>query len=411
LDRAKQQSLNGCKEVQEAAVKKLVVTALIMFLLIVLAACQATPTPPPLPSPTPTITLTPIPPKPTPIPTLTPIPPLNSPNGPPLRSIHMFTIKDGWGLIDDALLVTHDGGGSWASVPLPDAAVNLSISYAFFDANLAYFLVPAPDGKSGLFLTTSNGGGTWQVTSVPFVHGRLNFINGIVGFVYEVLDANTGNIAIYSTLDGANNWGQFYDQTTAAADGALPTTELKTGMSFIDPNQGWIGFSSKKQGEVLLYRSGDSGRKWYKQDLPLPENSDAYTVTVLPPFFIRGNYGDGFLPVDFSLSETGASNRIFYFTHDSGTTWTPGGALPDGGFYTFVDGNTGWAWGKRGLYLTSDGAQTWQLLPVAFNRSEQATCINFIDPKNGWLVTVGQNSRVRLYRTTDGGYTWITTIP
>jgi len=43
------------------------------------------------------------------------------------------------------------------------------------------------------------------------------------------------------------------------------------------------------------------------------------------------------------------------------------------------------------------------LLPVAFGHSEHATYINFIDSKNGWLVTVGQGSRVRLYSTADGG--------
>jgi photosystem II stability/assembly factor-like uncharacterized protein len=393
-------------------VKKLVVTTLIFFLLVGLAACQLVPTPvPPPPSPTPTVTFTPIPPKPTATPTITPIPPLNSPNGPPLRSIHMFTYQDGWGLIDNALLVTHDSGVTWASVPLPDASVDLSTGSIFFDAKTAYFLVPASDGKTGLFLATTNGGGTWQVTPVPFVHGRLSFVNTIVGFVYEILDANTGNIAIYQTLDGGQTWGRLYDQATPPSDGSLPTTGVKNGMSFIDPSQGWIGFSSTTQGEILLYRSNDSGRSWHKQDLPLPENSDAYQVTVLPPIFIRENYVDGLLPVDFSLLETGASNRIFYFTHDSGNTWTPGAAIPDGGVYTFIDANTGWAWGKRGLYFTSDGAQTWLLLPVAFNRSEHATCINFIDSKYGWLVTTGQGSRVRLYRTTDGGYTWTNTIP
>jgi photosystem II stability/assembly factor-like uncharacterized protein len=410
--RAKQRLLNGCKEVREVAVKKLVTPVLIFILLVILAACQLAPTPVPLPpSPTPTVTLTPIPPTPAATPTITPTPLLNSPNGPPLRSIHMFTTKDGWGLLDDALLVTHDGGVTWASVPLPNSSVDLSTGYEFFDANVAVLLVPAPDGKTGLFLSTKNGGGTWQVTPVPFAHGRIDFIDAIVGFVYDVSGGNSEKIAIYQSLDAGQTWGQVYDQTAAASVAKLPETGAKNQISFIDPSQGWIGFSSTKRGEILLYQSVDSGRNWYEKDLPLPENSDEYDVVVSAPFFIQGNYGNGFIPVDFYLPETGASNRIFYFTHDLGATWTPGGAVPDGGAYTFIDANTGWAWGKRGLYGTTDGAQTWLLLPVAFGRSEHATCINFIDSKNGWLITVGQGSRVRLYRTTDGGYTWTNTIP
>jgi photosystem II stability/assembly factor-like uncharacterized protein len=387
---------------------------LIFLLLVVLGACQLVPTPvPPPPSPKPTVTRTPVPPKPTVTPTITPIPPLNSPNGPPLRLIHMFTYQDGWGLIDNALLVTHDSGVSWASVPLPDASVDLSTGYVFFDAKTAYFLVPASDGQTGLFLSTTNGGGTWQVAPVPFAHGQIDFVDTGNGFMYQGIGGNTGNenISIYQSLDSGQTWNRVYDQAAAPSDGSLPLTGVKNGISFIDPSQGWAGYSSTQRGEILLYRSGDAGRSWHKQDLPLPESSDAYDIAVFPPFFIRGNGADGFLPVDFSLPETGVTNRVFYFTHDSGDTWTPGAAIPDSGVYTFIDANTGWAWGKRGLYSTSDGAQTWMLLPVAFNRSEQATYINFIDPKNGWLVTVGQGSRVRLYRTADGGNTWTNTIP
>jgi photosystem II stability/assembly factor-like uncharacterized protein len=323
----------------------------------------------------------------------------------------MFTVKDGWGLINDALLVTHDSGVTWASVPLPDTSVDESIGYVFFDARVAYLLAPASDGQTGLFLSTTNGGGTWQATPVPFVRGRLNFIDRISGFVYETRAGNAENIAIYQTIDAGETWNQFYDQTTAPSGGSLPLTDVKNGMSFINPTLGWIGYSSTRPGEVLLYRSVDAGRNWHKQDLPLPENSGAYEVAVFPPFFVRGNITDGFLPVDFHMSETGATNRIFYFTHDGGNTWTPGGAIPDGDAFTFIDANTGWVWGKRGLYFTNDGAQTWQLLPVAINRSEHATYIDFFDSMNGWLITVGQGSRVRLYRTNDGGNTWVLTIP
>ncbi len=392
--------------------KKLSVLALLFLFLVPLAACQLGPTPiPPLPSSTPTTTLTPVPPTPTATPTITPIPPLNSPNGPPLRSIHMFTQKDGWGLIENALLITHDSGVTWFSVPLPGASVNLSTGYAFLDEKVAYLLVPAPDGNTGSLLSTRDGGGTWQVISVPFSNGNLYFINDIVGFLYQLEAGNGRGFTLYQSLNYGQNWDPVYDQNAPPMENRLPETGVKNGLSFIDPSLGWIGFSSATRGEALLYRSLDSGRQWNKQDLPLPENPENYAVTVLPPFFIPDNYIDGFLPVDFSLPETGESNRIFYFTHDSGETWTPGAAIPDGGVYTFADANTGWAWGKRGLYGTTDGAQTWLLLPVAFSRSEQANYINFIDANDGWLITVGQGSRVRLYRTTDGGNTWTITIP
>jgi photosystem II stability/assembly factor-like uncharacterized protein len=382
--------------------KKLVVPALIFLLLTGLAACQLAPTPAPLP-PTlmPTNTLTPIPPAPTATPTITPIPPLNSPNGPPLRSIHMFTLNDGWGLIDDALLVTHDGGVSWASVPLPDGQVDKSAEAVFINLNTAYVVVPVADGQTGQLFITNNGGADWQVAYVPFVRGKLVFL-GTVGYFLETTSATGTGASIYSTSDGLN-W-------VKTVEIKIPNGELITGLSFISVERGWLGVASQSQ-KITIYQTGNAAQSWTLQDIPAPENISSLVTTVYPPIFFSGNAVNGFLPVDFMSTDTGDRNRVFYTTTDGGTTWSPGNSIPDGEAYTFIDANTGWAWGKRGLYATTDGAQTWMLLPVAFNRSEYASWINFVDPKNGWLITVGQQSRVHLYRTTDGGYTWLLVNP
>jgi photosystem II stability/assembly factor-like uncharacterized protein len=383
-------------------VKKLVVPALIILVLAVLTACQPTSAAvPPPPSPIPTVTFTPLPPEPTAVPTSTPILPLNSPNGPPLRSIHMFTLKDGWGLIDDALLVTHDSGVTWASVPLPGGKVDSSTEAVFLNLNVAYLVVPSPDGQSGQLFITNNGGANWDLYPVPFLRGRLVFI-GSIGYFLETGGASGKEVSIYNTSDGIN-WAK----TVAIS---LPDAKLITGFSFNSVERGWLGIASQPQ-KVVLYQTNTAAQTWVEQDIPAPENIASLTTSAFPPVFIQGNTANGFLPVDFTSTETGDRNRLFYITTDGGSTWTPGGSVPDGGAYTFANANTGWAWGKRGLYGTTDGAQTWMLLPGGFNRSEHASWINFIDAQNGWLITVGQNSRVRLYRTTDGGNTWLVTAP
>ena len=391
--------------------KKLVVTALIFLLLVGLAACQLTPTPvPPPPSPTPTITRTPVPPVPTATPTITLTPQLNSPNGPPLRSIHMFTIKDGWGLIDDALLVTHDSGVTWASVPLPGGQVDKSIEAVFVDAKIAYLVVPAPDGQTGQLYFTANGGGTWKVTPVPFARGQLAFKDNVTYFLQTIgIAPDAMHVAIYISFDNLN-WNKIFPGDGKDVSFSIPDAGIKTGFSFISIDRGWMGVASQHQ-KIILYQTNSAARNWILQEIPAPENITSLITTVLPPVFFTGNGVKGILPVDFISMDTGDKNRVFYTTTDGGATWSPGDSITDGGAYTFVDANTGWAWGKRGLYSTNDGAQTWLLLPVAFNRSEHATCINFIDQKNGWLITVGQQSRVRLYRSTDGGYTWMLVNP
>lgn len=379
--------------------KKLV--AIVPILLLV--ACQALATPvPELPTAAPTVTLTPWPPTATVIPTNTPTLPLNSPNGPPLRAIQMFSIKDGWGLIETALLVTHDGGATWFSVPLPEGEVNARTAFEFVSADEAYLVVPDEGQNTGKLYYTANGGQNWQVYPVPYGAGQLDRY----GFYLESLAAEPGGpeVALYQTLDWMS-WTRVF-----STESSEPREGQKTGLAFLDRERGWLGLADQLNG-VGLYRTLDSGRTWQPQALPLPENMSALKTAAQPPVFFLENALEGFLPVDFTALETGDRTRVFYVTHDGGETWQPGQPLPESAAYTFLDAHTGWAWGKRGLYTTTDAAQTWLLLPVAFNRTEQATWINFLDAKNGWLVTVGQGSRVHLYRTTDGGYNWSATIP
>lgn len=391
--------------------KKLVVSALIFLFLVGLAACQLAPTPLPLPpTASPTVTHTPVPPAPTAKPTITPIPPLNSPNGPPLRSIHMFTLVDGWGLIEDALLLTHDGGLTWYSVPLPSGQVDKSTQAIFISASVAYLFLPAPDRLSGQLYSTTNGGGTWEVNPVPFANGQLVVKDNVLYFLEMTgVAADTVRVAIYASTDGSLNWTKIYPADGQEAGSSILDAGIKTGLSFITVDRGWLGVASQPQ-KITLYQTSNTAKGWSLQEIPAPENITSLVTTTLPPVFFAGNGAEGILPVDFVSMDTNDRNRVFYQTTDGGVTWTPGSSVTEGGAFTFINPQTGWVWGKRGLYFTSDGAQTWELLPVAFSRSEYATWINFIDQTNGWVLTEGQGSRVRLYHTTDGGNTWIVII-
>jgi photosystem II stability/assembly factor-like uncharacterized protein len=129
-----------------------------------------------------------------------------------------------------------------------------------------------------------------------------------------------------------------------------------------------------------------------------------------PPVFPDST--TGFLPVDFLATDPAQpSVRAFYVTKDGGNTWTLASTLPRGSAFEFVDASTGWAWADKKLYFTSDGATSWSVLPVAFSAREDVTQIEFIDPRNGWIITVDSKSVVRLYRTSDGGGTWSVVIP
>lgn len=388
------------------------------FILFALAslACQVSltprPTPLPPPSATATITLTPFPTQ-TKTPTVTPTPPLTASGGPALLELHMFSATRGWGLTENQILITRNGGASWAQVPLPNATVTPSISAYFLSPEIAYFLAPIQGTVFGRLFATRDGGATWITTNTSFANAKLYFFDDNVGFAFQTLNVvdDQMSVAVYQTLDRGAKWLQVFANTANQGDKNLPVAGLKTGISFIDSSQGFIGLRAQEN-SIGLYRTADAGRTWTKQELPLPDGIGAeYQSTVWPPVFLPGNTTDGFLSVDFIAGASGASTRVFYMTHDAGVTWEKGGDVPDGGVYFFIDPQTGWVWGGNSLSTTSDGAKTWNQIPVAFNPGERASIIDFADPQNGWMATVDEKNVLRLYGSNDGGGTWTAIIP
>ena len=96
-------------------------------------------------------------------------------------------------------------------------------------------------------------------------------------------------------------------------------------------------------------------------------------------------------------------------TYDGGVTWynvsMPGVASFSGGY--FPNANNAWVLSGNALYHTTDGARTWTQNPVPFNGG----FIQFINEANGFVLSglpSGMHKHaVDLYQTTDGGATWV----
>lgn len=390
---------------------------LVIFMLlmgVLLSACLGVATPPPPPpletwTPSPT----PLPPTATPTltPTITPTPPLNSASGPPLLSIHMFTTMRGWGVIENQLLATNDGGLTWAGVPVPGGEFSGYNGAHFMNEREAFILVASPDGSnSGTLNYTADGGQTWESIPVPMSNGSIHFLpnTNLEGFIFQTLGVAAGSmpVSIYQTLDRVE-WLRTFAHVEARELNGLPFAGMKTGAVFISASVGFITGSEPVENFIYFYRTSDAGRNWQRVELSLPDGMQNYMAETVPPIFVDG--AKGFLPVDFLMTDD--SIRVFYYTEDGGANWAPRGAVPRGSACEFADSNTGWAWSGRTLFYTVDGAATWVSLPVSFSAREYATDIDFIDARNGWLVTVDDRSRVRLYRTSDAGSTWSVVIP
>lgn len=392
--------------------KKLTTNIMMLLLLAGLAACQTVSTPIPtipatiIPTDIP-ITNTPPPPPATIAPTAEHIPALNSPNGPPLSLIKMFTAKDGWGLISNALLVTHNGGVNWYSVPLPEGEVDQNSVVFFSDMNNLYLVVPASNGQGGLLHRTTNGGGTWETYPVPFSRGQLTIMFN-VGYFMETASsaAESQSVVFYLSTDFGATW----QKVSPTGASTIQDAGLKTGFSLLNVTTAWLGMAKQDQ-KILIYRTDNKGSDWTAQPIPAPENISDLLTSTQPPLFFAGDEKSGILPVDFIPKDDSETSRVFYLSSDGGLTWQPGGSVIEGAAYTFIDPKNGWVWGKGGIYFTSDGGQTWQLRPVAFGRSEHATCLSFVDVNTGFMLTTDAKNRVRIYSTIDSGNTWISVNP
>ena len=72
-----------------------------------------------------------------------------------------------------------------------------------------------------------------------------------------------------------------------------------------------------------------------------------------------------------------------------------------------VDENVVWVSGARGTWLrTTDGGATWQAGQVPGADSLQFRDVHAVDADTAYLLSIGEGSQSRIYRTTDAGRTW-----
>lgn len=117
--------------------------------------------------------------------------------------------------------------------------------------------------------------------------------------------------------------------------------------------------------------------------------------------------------------------NLLYRSTDGGATWqqrglaASGAALPQPPEISFVDASHGWelipseAGSQCGqqfalkLYRTSDAGATWQQLqPHGIDTRQCKEELSFVDTNRGFLSAYDENGRPRIFRSTDGGFTW-----
>lgn len=295
------------------------------------------------------------------------------------------------------LAATADGGETWIAVPLPADPYQAewwNQAHVFFaDPRTGWVAYP------GIILTTADGGASWTKAAIPGVirtmtralDGTLWALEGreADGVVWQIVGpdysdwrdlgarfpADLRQGAVLVLLDAQEWW---FGYTAIAGDGALeprllvsldggarweerpapcedPRLQLSALVALTHERLWlmcgavWTSVESLK----AVYWTADGGQTWMLRGRALGEPGDTLSSTGL-----LGSFGA--VSADFVYMGLHKTTHIA-LTRDGGAAWliTPVPCAVDYFQTTFVDPNTGWAYGGGCVARTLDGGLSW----------------------------------------------------
>ncbi len=342
----------------------------------------------------------------------TPLPPsLPVVSAPGISSIFMLDSDNGWATSETNVLRTSDGGVTWLdATPAGVSDVGWAASCFFRDIHTGWVLISNADTTTGTLYKTDDGGVTWNATPVPFSRGGLQFLDETNGWaITGEADEVSMMVEIYRTDDSGSTWTRVFvnDPTLPGSSDSLPISGMKTGFAFLDANRGWIGGMEPVDGLIYFYSTTDGGVTWSLQDLHLPSGyTEAQTITISPRFF---GATEGVLPVGLFGDSEGI---IFYLSHDGGVTWNPSTPVASSGQVSIASLTDFIAWdGGLTLFASHDSGTTWESITPNIDIHETFMTFQFVNAMTGWALTGDASDNYALYKTSDGGSTWIMLIP
>jgi photosystem II stability/assembly factor-like uncharacterized protein len=328
-----------------------------------------------------------------------------------LLYLHMIDTMTGWALSEHAVLRTSDGGMHWKNVSPPNTTLTRNSIAEFRTAFIVWVAIPQTQATSTRILHTTDGGSTWQQTTIQAAYPRqFSFADSQHGWLLAGWRQTGGAaepVSVFRTTDGGIAWTRVADALFADATppGHLPYGGRKSGIRFLDATTGWVTGTVVVPSVPWLYITHDGGSSWYQQSLPMPPEASSAQLSILSPTFFSTT--DGILPVIFSDITT--EKRIatdIYVTHDGGKTWQSTSLLSIGlSVFDFVDMQHGWASDGSKLYVTSDGGNQW--IKLSPNESfKNISLLDFVSSTVGWAISSAPSMPSSLLKTIDGGHTW-----
>jgi len=388
---------------------KIELGAVLIVVALTISACSGNVTPAPLQDELP----------PTPYPD-TPSPArIDGPRveAPAIIELEMFDELNGWAVTDTQIVRTNDGGITWYNVSPPDM-VETGYSVGTFFLGNDHAWVQKPDlekyPNSGTLYRTTDGGRSWDNFVVPFSGGDLSFVDAEHGWALADLGVGAGSnaVAVFQTTNGGASWEKTYtnDPNDKDASDSLPLGGIKSDLIPLDMNTAWVTGVTYAPGEVYLYRTIDGGRSWKQVGLPLPPEAPNFELGIDKDQMKFVSPADAYLALRMSGD---ATETAVYVTHDAGNTWRLTPTVLDGaGASSFLTGQDAILYNGEQFQVTHDGADSWTAVAPDMAFGETFVTMDFVNSMSGWVITIDPSTNHRsLYRTQDGGLTWLPVVP
>lgn len=312
-----------------------------------------------------------------------------------LSYFKMINENTGWGISNDGVLRTTNGGETWFTVLSLDVEnYPNGIKSVYYNSDYSWITVENNDSTE--VYSTSDSGRSWSKTSIN-TRGILDiyFVSPLKGWLMADPAGPAGpmeKIKIFQTNDGGKNWTN--------QENNIPDDGLKSSLRFLNPGNGFVtGMSLAEVNPIFLYKTTDGGKTWVPQPLTISEPFNAQVKTSLPPRI--------FGP-DKAIFPVVIANKAIIFYRLNKDLWESTTALSLGAMpgnydivYDFDDSDSGWVAFEGKVYRTKDGGKTWENVCSLENVKQ----LNFVSKTLGWALIV-ENTKNRLFRTLDGGYTW-----
>lgn len=336
-------------------------------------------------------------------------------DAPDIINIEMIDERNGWGITEEEIVRTDDGGVTWYNVTPPDLTeTGYSVFTFFLNENNAWIQIADNNNYpfGGFLYRTQDGGLTWQKFETPFSAGDIEFIDENNGWILADLGVGAGSMAVsvFQTNDGGATWNRVYtnDPNLEGAGDTLPLSGIKVLLVPLDMQTAWIGGVVYANGNVYLFRTDDGGGTWQTiANIELPQEAQESQIGVEKLQFISQTQGVLALRMSSTSQET-----LIFSTNDGGNTWQAfDESIPEAGLLEIPSANEVVLYSSDQFYITADAGATFNIINPNISFGDSLTDMSFANAQVGWVITTSSTNQRVLYKTEDGAQTWFPIIP